>query len=63
MFFLDGFTYERESISSWIISGKNTSPMTNIPFHHTDLIPNRTLKSAISRYFGPNRARDCILLT
>jgi len=49
----DGFTYERSSITSWIRAGKDTSPMTNIPLQQTEFIPNRSLKSAIMRYFGP----------
>jgi len=54
----DGFTYERSSITSWIRAGKDTSPMTNIPLQQTEFIPNRSLKSAIMRYFGP-APMDC----
>lgn len=46
----DGFSYERESIESWI-SGKNrTSPMTNLPLLTTLVTPNRSLKMAIARW-------------
>lgn len=50
---LDGYTYERSAIVMWINSGKNTSPMTNTTLPHINLIPNRPLKSAIYRFFGP----------
>ncbi|XP_057293961.1 WD repeat, SAM and U-box domain-containing protein 1-like [Hydractinia symbiolongicarpus] len=56
----DGFTYERSSITAWIKSGKSTSPMTNRPMQHTNLIPNRSLKSAIMRYFGPAPLEFCV---
>lgn len=49
----DGFTYERSSITSWFDSGNNSSPMTNKPLPNNNLIPNRSLKNAIMRYFGP----------
>ena len=46
----DGYSYERESIESWF-SGKNkTSPMTNLPLKTTLLTPNRSLKTAITRW-------------
>ena len=48
---LDGYSYERGAISSWISSGKLTSPMSNTPLKHANLVPNTTLKSIISRYF------------
>ena len=50
---IDGFTYERSSISSWFDAGNNSSPMTNKPLPNNNLIPNRSLKNAIMRYFGP----------
>ncbi|XP_065666379.1 uncharacterized protein LOC100211223 isoform X7 [Hydra vulgaris] len=49
----DGFTYEKKSILSWFSSGKVTSPMTNIPLSHTELVPNRSLKNVIEKFFGP----------
>ncbi|CAB3978294.1 WD repeat, SAM and U-box domain-containing 1-like [Paramuricea clavata] len=48
----DGHSYERDAIQSWILSGKLTSPMANTPMKHSNLIPNNTLKSVISRYFS-----------
>ncbi|XP_010463500.1 PREDICTED: putative U-box domain-containing protein 58 [Camelina sativa] len=43
----DGFTYEAESIKKWLSTGHKTSPMTNLQLAHVNLIPNRTLRSAI----------------
>ncbi|KAG8059960.1 hypothetical protein GUJ93_ZPchr0002g23117 [Zizania palustris] len=43
----DGFTYEAEAIRGWLDSGHDTSPMTNLPLEHRELIPNRALRSAI----------------
>ncbi|KDP28620.1 hypothetical protein JCGZ_14391 [Jatropha curcas] len=43
----DGFTYEAEALTGWLESGHNTSPMTNLELEHLNLIPNRTLRSAI----------------
>ncbi|XP_057873788.2 U-box domain-containing protein 35 [Cryptomeria japonica] len=42
----DGFTYEHRAIQTWLESN-NTSPMTNLPMAHKNLIPNHTLRSAI----------------
>ncbi|XP_047456012.1 WD repeat, SAM and U-box domain-containing protein 1-like [Mugil cephalus] len=46
----DGFSYERESIESWIRGENKTSPMTNLPLQTTLLTPNRSLKMAIARW-------------
>lgn len=46
----DGYSYERVSIESWIRGKNKTSPMTNLPLQTTMLTPNRSLKSAISRW-------------
>ncbi|CAN6164990.1 unnamed protein product [Urochloa humidicola] len=46
----DGFTYEAEAIRSWLDSGHDTSPMTNMPLEHDELIPNRALRSAIQEW-------------
>ncbi|VVB00117.1 unnamed protein product [Arabis nemorensis] len=43
----DGFTYEAESIRRWFSTGRHTSPMTNLKLYHTNLVPNRALRSAI----------------
>nr|CAB3469764.1 unnamed protein product [Digitaria exilis] len=46
----DGFTYEAEFIRSWLDSGHDTSPMTNLRLEHDELIPNRALRSAIQEW-------------
>ncbi|TMS06716.1 WD repeat, SAM and U-box domain-containing protein 1 [Larimichthys crocea] len=46
----DGYSYERESIESWIRGKNKTSPMTNLPLQTTLLTPNRSLKTAITRW-------------
>ncbi|WCJ22783.1 U-box domain-containing protein kinase family protein [Euphorbia peplus] len=43
----DGFTYEAEAFIGWLDSGHETSPMTNMKLAHTNLVPNRALRSAI----------------
>ncbi|XP_041663784.1 WD repeat, SAM and U-box domain-containing protein 1-like [Cheilinus undulatus] len=46
----DGYSYERESIESWIRGKNKTSPMTNLPLQTSMLTPNRSLKMAITRW-------------
>lgn len=46
----DGYSYERQSIESWIRGKNKTSPMTNLPLQTTLLTPNRSLKTAITRW-------------
>nr|AAC28533.1 unknown protein [Arabidopsis thaliana] len=46
----DGFTYEAEAISTWLQGGHETSPMTNTKLHHTKLVPNLALRSAIQEW-------------
>uniref|UniRef100_A0ACD6ADY7 Uncharacterized protein n=1 Tax=Avena sativa TaxID=4498 RepID=A0ACD6ADY7_AVESA len=46
----DGFTYEGELIRSWLSTGSDTSPMTNLPLEHDELIPNLALRSAIQEW-------------
>ncbi|GLJ10679.1 hypothetical protein SUGI_0132860 [Cryptomeria japonica] len=53
-FAADGFTYELEAIKEWFDSGHNTSPMTNARVDHTNLLPNRSLKSAIQEWKEAN---------
>ena len=43
----DGFSYERSAIEAWLRS-HNTSPKTNEPLVHKNLIPNLTLKALIN---------------
>ena len=42
----DGFSYEREAITTWL-EEHSTSPLTNEPLKHRELIPNMALRSAI----------------
>ncbi|GLJ10678.1 hypothetical protein SUGI_0132830 [Cryptomeria japonica] len=53
-FAVDGFTYELEAIKEWIDSGHDTSPMTNCRLDHPNLLPNRSLKSAILEWKATN---------
>lgn len=46
----DGFTYEGDCIRSWLSTGRETSPMTNLPLQHDELIPNLALRSAIQEW-------------
>ncbi|KAK2650288.1 hypothetical protein Ddye_017777 [Dipteronia dyeriana] len=50
VFAADGYTYEKEALSGWLESGHDTSPMTNLRLSHTDLVPNRALRSAIQEW-------------
>ena len=45
----DGYTYEREEIHNWL-SQNNRSPMTNLEMPSKDLLPNRSLNSAIESW-------------
>jgi len=42
----DGYTYERSAIEAWLRK-KQSSPMTNAPLEHLNLIPNHSLRSTI----------------
>lgn len=44
----DGFTYERSAIEDWL-SRKKTSPMTNQPLLHSDLVPNHAVRGALQK--------------
>ncbi|KAK1559119.1 hypothetical protein Q3G72_010928 [Acer saccharum] len=46
----DGYTYEEEALRGWLDSGHDTSPMTNLRLSHTNLVPNRALRSAIQEW-------------
>lgn len=43
----DGHSYERTCIEAWLASGRGTSPKTNMPLPHTNLVPNLNLRSMI----------------
>lgn len=46
----DGFTYERNAIAEWFMSGKCTSPMTNETLINTDYKHNHELRSEIHNF-------------
>ncbi|XP_065166675.1 WD repeat, SAM and U-box domain-containing protein 1-like isoform X3 [Atheta coriaria] len=46
----DGFTYEKQAITEWFMSGKYTSPMTNLTLENTDYQLNRDLRDEIHKY-------------
>ncbi|CAN1157376.1 U-box domain-containing protein 33 [Linum perenne] len=46
----DGFTYEAEALRGWFEGGHGTSPMTNLELDHFNLVPNRSLRSAIQEW-------------
>lgn len=57
----DGYTYDRKAIEAWV-QRNDTSPMTNLPLPHKNLLPNYTLLSAImdwkSTTHPPKQRRD-----
>ena len=53
----DGFSYELEAINEWLSTGHDTSPMTNLRLIHTDLTPNRTLRSLIQDWQNKTSGR------
>lgn len=46
----DGYTYEEEAVRGWLNIGHSTSPMTNLPLSHSNLTPNRVLRSIIQEW-------------
>ena len=54
---LDGYSYERSSIESWLMSGRLTSPMTNSPLKSNSLTPNRMLKTIITRHMTDDNVK------
>ncbi|KAI8549806.1 hypothetical protein RHMOL_Rhmol06G0054000 [Rhododendron molle] len=46
----DGYTYELEALRGWLDGGHNTSPMTNLQLPHSNVVPNRALRSAIQEW-------------
>ncbi|GLT79651.1 hypothetical protein SLA2020_511320 [Shorea laevis] len=46
----DGYTYEAETLRTWLEGGHDTSPMTNDPLANHTLIPNHALRSAIQEW-------------
>ncbi|XP_059476045.1 WD repeat, SAM and U-box domain-containing protein 1-like isoform X2 [Neocloeon triangulifer] len=49
----DGFCYERAAIDEWFLSGKVSSPMTNLDMTNTAYVPNIKLRAQIcSHLYG-----------
>lgn len=46
----DGHSYEYEEIKAWLDEGHDTSPVTLDKLKHRNLIPNRSLRSAIEHW-------------
>lgn len=46
----DGFTYEKQAITEWFLSGKFTSPMTNELLPNTDYSLNHELRTDIHKF-------------
>jgi hypothetical protein len=59
----DGHSYERAAITTWLCSGRNTSPVTNLPLGNCSLVPNLTLRGAIEEFLktrvAPVATRRC----
>ncbi len=51
----DGYTYERLAIEEWV-KRSSTSPLTNMPLPHSQLVTNLVLRSAI-REWSEQQAR------
>lgn len=49
-----GQTYERVSIQQWLDQGNTTCPKTRQILHHTNLIPNYTVKALIANWCEAN---------
>ena len=52
----DGNSYEAAEIVQWL-SKTQTSPLTNEPLLHTDLLPNIALRHAIEEWCGRQQTR------
>ena len=50
--FSDGFIYERAAIHEWLVSRRQTSPMTNLAVENTDLLPEEELRKAIQEFLS-----------
>ena len=46
----DGRTYERSAIEDWLATGRQTSPLTNLPLENTTLRPNIALQAMLSKF-------------
>ena len=52
--FIDGFTYERQSLLDHFARNGNVDPITGRPCAEKDLVPNRSLKEAIEDFLKEN---------
>ncbi|GLJ51865.1 hypothetical protein SUGI_1101810 [Cryptomeria japonica] len=52
-----GITYDRQSIETWLDSGKTVCPVTNQILHTQDTIPNHTLRRIIQDWCVANSGR------
>jgi len=46
----DGFVYEKSAISEWLMTRRNTSPMTNLQISDTNLVPCLELRLKIEEF-------------
>jgi hypothetical protein len=54
----DGHTYERTAITEWFLTGKTTSPLTNIELQSLNLTPNFELQNSISEFLAQRLYAD-----
>lgn len=50
----DKFTYERKAIMTWLSTGRNTSPMTNVPLSSTSMTRNKPLLYELRKFILEN---------
>lgn len=53
----DGYTYEKNAISEWFMSGKSTSPMTNDQLTNTEYRFNHDLRNQIFEFIE-NKSKE-----
>ena len=46
----DGFVYEETAITEWLMTRKNTSPMTNLEINDNNLVPCNELRLRIDQF-------------
>ena len=51
----DGFVYERAAIEEWLLSRRQTSPMTNLPVSSTEIVPQELLRQEIQVFLAKSR--------
>ena len=50
----DGHSYERAAITQWLLA-RDTSPCTNAPLLHKNVVPNHALRNLIAEVRGVRR--------